>query len=120
MLAELLIMKSTRVLSPAAIVAVFALLQLVLRAKRASALTDIIHPPVNASDSRTPLYFALIQSFSGQYVSAHSVVGLELALDLINANETLLPRYSLHYVFTDAPVSANTACWGGEAKYYIC
>ena len=79
---------------------------------RAGAVTspvfkEIIHPPVNASDGRTPLYFSLIQSFSGQYISAYSLVGLELALDIINDDPTLLPGYSLHYVFTDAPVSPN-------------
>ena len=94
-------MKNASVLSLAATVAIFALIQ----AKRTSALTQIIHPPVNDSDEPTPLYFSLIQSFSSQYVSAHSVVGLELALDFTNADETLLPGYSLHYVFTDAPIS---------------
>ena len=94
-------MKNRRTSPIALIVAIFALLQV----ERASALTDIIYPPVNEIDGKTELYFALIQSFSGQYVSAHSVVGLQLALDLINGDETLLPGYSLHYVFTDAPVS---------------
>ena len=108
-------MTNTRVLSPAAIAAVFNLLQLALQVNRASALTDIIHPPVNVSDNRTPLYFALIQSFSGIYVSAHSIVGLEVALDLINENKTLLPGYSLHYVLTDAPVSAKKQ----HAKYQL-
>ena len=107
-------MTNARVLSSATIAAVFNLLQLALQAKRASALTDIIHPPVNVSDSRTPLYFGLIQSlFGGLYVSAYSMVGLEVALDLINENETLLPGYSLHYVLTDASVSVKKQ----HAKY---
>ena len=66
---------------------------------------ELPYPPVNSSDGRTPLYFSLIQSFSGQYISALSLPGLQLALDLINDDETFLPGYSLHYVFTDAPVS---------------
>lgn len=66
-------------------------------------LEEIRYPPVNDSDGRTPLYFSLIQSLTeGQYVSGPSMVGLQLALDLINADETLLPGYSLHYVLTDA------------------
>lgn len=67
---------------------------------------ELPYPPINASDGRTPLYFSLIQSFSGQYISALSLPGLQLALDLVNDDESLLPGYSLHYVFTDAPVSA--------------
>ena len=67
---------------------------------------DYIYPPVNESESCRHLYFSLIQSFSGQYVSAYSITGLELALDQINAHPNLLPGYCLHYVFTDAPVSA--------------
>ena len=97
-------MKSTRVLSLAATVAVLAL----LRTERSYSLRDIIYPPLNASDTRTPLYFSLIQSF-GQYISLHSMVGLEVALDFINADENLLPGYSLHYVFTAALVSLFTS-----------
>ena len=67
---------------------------------------DYIYPPVNESESCRHLYLSLIQSFSGQYVSAYSITGLELALDQINAHPNLLPGYCLHYVFTDAPVSA--------------
>ena len=93
-------MKNTRVLCLAAIVAVFAVSQV----KHASPLREITYPPVNESDGRTPLYFALIQSF-GQYISIYSMVGLEVALDFINADETLLPGYSLHYVYTDVLVS---------------
>jgi gamma-aminobutyric acid type B receptor len=58
------------------------------------------YPPED-SDSRVPLYFSLIQSFSGQYISSYSLPGLQLALDLINEDETLLPGYSLHFVITD-------------------
>jgi gamma-aminobutyric acid type B receptor len=60
------------------------------------------YPPEN-NDSRVPLYFSLIQSFSGQYISSYSLPGLQLALDLINEDETLLPGYSLHFVITDTP-----------------
>ena len=93
-------MKSARVLSLAATVVAVAL----LRTERSFAQREIIYPPVNSSDTRTPLYFSLIQSF-GQYISLHSMVGLQVALDFINADENLLPGYSLHYVFTAALVS---------------
>ena len=66
----------------------------------------VIHPPVqNGSDAPTPLYFSLIQSFSGQYVSGYSLPGLEMALDFINQDPTMLPGYTLHYVFSDAAVN---------------
>lgn len=78
-----------------------------LRFELSSAAYDLEapYPPLNSSDSRTPLYFSLIQSFSGQYISAYSLPGLQMALDFINEDETLLPGYSLHFIFTDAPVS---------------
>ena len=85
------------------------LLHISLRGQLANGETpeiELPYPPINTSDSRTPLYFSLIQSFSGQYISALSLPGLQLALDLINDDDSLLPGYSLHYVFTDAPVSA--------------
>ena len=81
------------------------IISLIALGKEASSISEVIYPHVNDSDGRTPLYFSLIQSFSGQYISAYSLVGLQLALDLINNDSSLLPGYSLHYVFTDAPVS---------------
>ena len=82
-----------------------AIISLIALGKEASSISEVIYPQVNDSDGRTPLYFSLIQSFSGQYISAYSLVGLQLALDLINNDSSLLPGNSLHYVFTDAPVS---------------
>ena len=77
-----------------------------LGVKETSSISEVIYPQVNDSDGRTPLYFSLIQSFSsGPYISAYSMPGLQLALDLINNDSSLLPGYSLHYVFTDTPVS---------------
>ena len=63
-----------------------------------------IYPPVDESDTRTPLYFALLQSFGGQYNGSGSVAGLQVALDRINSDPTLLPGYSLHYTLTDSQV----------------
>ena len=63
-----------------------------------------IYPPVDENDTRTPLYFALEQSFGGQYNGSGSVAGLQVALDRINNDPTLLPGYSLHYTLTDSQV----------------
>ena len=85
----------------------FTMLLVSLRVEHSVSLDEIRYPSVNASDGRKPLYFSLIQSLSNdsQYVSVYSLVGLEFALDLINADENFLPGYSLHYVLTDASVS---------------
>ena len=52
----------------------------------------------------TPLYFALMQSFGGSYVSSGGIPGLMVALDEINSNSTVLPGYSLHYTLSDTGV----------------
>ena len=66
-----------------------------------------IYPPINENDTRTPLYFALLQSFGGQYNGSGSVAGLQVALDRINNNPNLLPGYTLHYTLTDTQVMHN-------------
>ena len=63
-----------------------------------------IYPPVDENDTRTPLYFALLQSFGGQYNGSGAVAGLQVALDRINSDPTLLPGYTLHYTLTDTQV----------------
>ena len=52
-------------------------------------------------EGTTPLYFALMQSFSGGYVSAGGIPALMVALDEINNNSDVLPGYSLHYTLSD-------------------
>jgi len=59
----------------------------------------------NVPNGTTPLYFALMQSFSGSYVSAGGIPGLMVALDEINSNSSVLPGYSLHYTLSDNAVS---------------
>ena len=66
-----------------------------------------IYPPINENDTRTPLYFALLQSFGGQYNGSGSVAGLQVALDRINKDPNLLPGYTLHYTLTDTQVRHN-------------
>ena len=66
-----------------------------------------IYPPVDENDTRTPLYFALLQSFGSVLNGSGSVAGLQVALDRINSDPTLLPGYSLHYTLTDSQVRHN-------------
>jgi len=63
-----------------------------------------IYPPVDENDPRTPLYFALLQSFGGNFNGSGSVAGLQVALDRINNEPSLLSGYSLHYTLTDSQV----------------
>ena len=62
--------------------------------------------PATSLPNTTPLYFGLLQSFGGTYDSSGTIPGVELALDYINRNQTLLPGYTLHYVLRDSFVSA--------------
>ena len=60
----------------------------------------------------TPLYVGLIQSYDPtardeQLGSVGTVVGTEIALDHINANESMLPGYRIHYNFINSQVSLS-------------
>ena len=68
-----------------------------------------IYPPVNENDPRTPLYFALMLSFGGDYTSIGALPGVQIALDYINSQPSILPGYSLHYTLTDSQV-INSLC----------
>ena len=63
-----------------------------------------IYPPVNDTDNRTDLYFALMLSFRGDFVSIGALPGVQIALDYINNEPSILPGYSLHYTLTDSQV----------------
>ena len=68
------------------------------------------YPEVNASDPRTPLYFGLMQSFSdANYDGSGVIPGVDVALDQINDDPTLLPGYTLHYILTDSKVNSGLA-----------
>ena len=55
---------------------------------------------------RQPLFFGLIVSFGETFNSSGVVPGVNVALDIINSNESqLLDGYSLHYVLSDSQVS---------------
>ena len=45
-------------------------------------------------------------SFGGGFASVAAVPGVQIALDLINANPNLLPGYTLHYSLSDSQVFA--------------
>ena len=54
------------------------------------------------------LYFALMMSFGGdQFRSSGVIPGVEVALDQINSDPTLLPGYQLHYTLTDSQVCTS-------------
>ena len=81
----------------------------------AIACGELIYPaqesrPNNNRDDIIPLYIGLIQSYDPSMQDAQIdtiglVVGTEIALDHINANESILPGYRLHYNFAGAMVS---------------
>ena len=63
-----------------------------------------VYPPVDETDERTPLYFALALSFGGEYKSIEALLGVQIALDYINSEPSILPGYTLHYTLTDSQV----------------
>lgn len=64
------------------------------------------YPPEPVPNT-TSLYFGLMQSFGGTYNSLGSIPGVELALDNINKDKTILNGYTLHYVLRDSFVSQH-------------
>ena len=67
-----------------------------------------VYPDNSDSDvlqGRTPLYFAHMQSFGGQFDSSGSLAGVKVALDEINSNSNMLPEYTLHYTLTNCSVN---------------
>lgn len=54
---------------------------------------------------RQPIFFSLIVSFGEAFNSSGVVPGVNVALDIINSNESdLLNGYSLHYILSDSQV----------------
>ena len=87
-----------------AVVVAIALLQLT-HASTASPWPYLqVYPAVDENDDRTPLYFALMLSFGGDYTSIGALPAVQIALDYINNEPSILPGYSLHYTLTDSQV----------------
>ena len=74
--------------------------------------TERIYPWPLPQD-RQPLFISLITSFSESFDSSGVVPGVNVALDIINNNDSnLLSGYSLHYILSDSKVgSCHTACF---------
>ena len=66
-----------------------------------------IYPPVDESDDRTPLFCAVVFSFGGVYRSIGVLPGIQIALDYINSEPSILPGYTLHYTLMDSQVSTR-------------
>ena len=59
-------------------------------------------------EDRQPIFFSLIVSFGESFNSSGVVPGVNVALDVINSNESnLLEGYSLHYVLSDSQVGLS-------------
>ena len=67
-----------------------------------------VYPPYNHSDTRTPLHFALMLSIDPNSIpnltSIRALPGVQIALDYVNGQPSVLPGYSLHYTLTDSQV----------------
>ena len=75
-----------------------------------------VYPSNNPSEEISvgikSLYFALMMSFGGDFRSSGAIPGVQVALDQINSDPTLLPGYQLHYTLTDSQVCASyIVCW---------
>ncbi len=71
----------------------------------ASGLYLQIYPDQDSGNGTNHIYFGLMQSFGGGYDSSGTVPGVQVALDQINADPSMLPGYTLHYTLSDAQVS---------------
>ena len=75
------------------------------------------YPPVNDSllssqdycdpdsNQTCPLFIAFLTSFGGIYKSNGGIPGVQIALDEINRDSSMLPGYTLHYTLKDSNVS---------------
>lgn len=77
-----------------------------------------VYPPANVSQdpaactpsetTTCPLFITYLVSFGGSFTGAGSVPGVQIALDQINNDPTMLPGYSLHYLLSDSRVCCRT------------
>ena len=60
--------------------------------------------PAAGANGTCPLYIALMMSFGGDFVSSGVIPGVQLAINQINSDPSILPGYSLHYTLLDTQV----------------
>ena len=75
---------------------------------------DLQQDPRNCSvsDNGTcPLYIALMMAFGGDFVSSGAIPGIQVAIDEINNDSSMLPGYTLHYTLMATTVR-NVKPWG--------
>ena len=61
-------------------------------------------PDPGGINGTCPLYIALMMSFGGDFVSSGVIPGVQLAMNQINSDPSLLPGYTLHYTLLDTQV----------------
>ena len=60
--------------------------------------------PAAGANGTCPLYIALMMSFGGDFVSNGAIPGVQLAINQINSDPSILPGYTLHYTLLDTQV----------------
>ena len=63
--------------------------------------------PAAGVDGTCPLYIALMMSFGGDFVSSGVIPGVQLAINQINSDPSILSGYTLHYTLLDTQVLHN-------------
>ena len=80
-----------------------------------------VYPNNTTGDPGTkPLYFGLMQSFGGSFDGTRNYLGVQVALDQINNDSTMLPGYTLHYTRSDSKVSWQLAIARGYTVIVEC
>lgn len=84
-----------------------AILLLVQPSTSARGLYLQVYPDRGASNGTKHLYFGLMQSFGGGYNGSGTIPGVQVALDQINMDPSILPGYTLHYTLSECQVSCT-------------